>query len=62
MMKLFFFPQYFQKCLHIGSLNPLPLYRCLKTSKKNTLENIEKGENAGIQIFLLFPRLFLPFQ
>ena len=33
------------------------------TSGKKALENIAgKGENAGNQLFLLFPQFFLPFQ
>ena len=44
-----------------GTLQPFTeLSQVLSTQRENTLENIlEKGENAGNQHFLLFPKCFL---
>ena len=46
-----------------NSLKPFPKQsRLITTLQKKTLENIVgKGENAGYQLFLLFPQSFPPF-
>ena len=35
--------------------------RLLRTLKKKAFENVGKEENAGNQLFLLFPQCFLPY-